>query len=58
MNDFLLELTLVLQVYCFAFSRDGTMFAAGCWDGHMYIYGLTNGKWAQVSYNKHHSDHV
>ena len=47
-----------MQVYRLAFSPDGNILAAGCGDGHVYIYGLTNGKWAQVSDNKHHSDQV
>ena len=57
-KDYLLLLTRKWQMYRLAFSPDGNLLAAGCIDGHMYIYGLTNGKWAQVSYNKHHSNHV
>ena len=41
-----------------AFSPDGNILAAGCGDGNVYIYGLTNGKWAQVSDIKHHSGFV
>ena len=49
---------LATQVRCLAFSLDGNILVAGCSDGHVYIYGLTSGKWAQVSYNKHHSKQV
>ena len=57
----LLLLTVLLntiQVRCVAFSPDGNILAAGCSDGHMYIYGLTNGKWAQIFDIMHHSDFV
>ena len=47
-----------MQVNSLAFSPDGNLLAAGCHDGHVYIYGLTNGKWAQVSDNEHHSYQV
>ena len=49
---------LVIQVWRVAFSPDGNILAAGCESGHVYIYGLTNGKWAQVSENKYHSGQV
>lgn len=49
---------LILQVARLAFSPDGDLLAAGCWGGHMYIFALSNGSWAQVSYIKCHSDKV
>ena len=60
MDDYLLLLTVLntIQVRCLAFSPAGNLLAAGCENGHMYIYGLTNGKWAQVFDVKHHSDQV
>ena len=53
-NDCLLLLTQKRQVWRAAFSPDGNLLAVGCVDGHVYVYGQTNGIWAQV-YNKHHS---
>ena len=47
-----------VQVSCFAFSPDGILLAAGCAEGPIYIFGLTNGKWAQVSVLEDHSDIV
>ena len=41
-----------------AFSPDGNLLAAGCYDGYMHIFGLANGKWAQVSVLNYHSDIV
>ena len=58
MNEYLLLLTKMCQVERVAFSPDGNILAAGCVDGHVYIYGLTNGNWAQVSVLKHHSEQV
>ena len=49
---------LVIQVWRVTFSPDGNLLVAGCYDGHMYIYKLSNGRWAQVSVNEHHSERV
>ena len=58
LSNSLLLLTWAVQVYCVQFSPDGTVLAAGCASGHMYIYGLDNGKWAQVAHLKHHTSTV
>ena len=54
-NDYLLLLTRKCQVWSVAFSPDGNILTAGCGDGHVYIFKSPKVKWAQVSYNKHHS---
>ena len=46
------------QVERLAFSPDGNLLAAGCADGHIYIYGFRYGNWVQVSHNKYHSNDV
>ena len=60
-EEFILLLLTVwdtIQVRRLAFSPDGNLLGAGCDNGHVYIYGLANDKWAQVSVMKHHSNHV
>jgi len=47
-----------MQVYRLAFSPDGNLLVAAGGGGHMYVFGMINGKWEQVSHNKHHSDTV
>ena len=38
-----------MQIICLTFSHDGNILAAGCANGHIYIYKLTDGKWAQLT---------
>ena len=47
-----------MQVYRLAFSPDGNLLAVGCGGGRIYIYAVTDNKWAQVSNIAYHSTSV